>query len=273
MSTPSSDRWDPDRYDRFRAERERPVHDLLALVEPVPGGRAADLGCGTGRYTPLLHERVGAAETVGIDSSARMLDGADVHARPGVRFLRGDLDGVAGLGGTWDVLFANASLQWVPDHPRLLARLVDRLAPGGQLAFQVPANFGHPSHTIADAVGAELGLEPLDRAIGALSPGTYAEVLWSLGLRDLDVSERIYGVEMARTDEVIDWVSGTLLTRFEARLGPDDLATFHRRYRERLLAALGDPSGGRPYFYAFPRILCRGRLGSAREVGVQQRRS
>jgi trans-aconitate 2-methyltransferase len=260
MSKPTSDRWNPDRYDRFRAERERPVHDLLALVEPVPGGRAADLGCGTGRYTPLLHERVGAAETIGIDSSARMLDGADAHARPGVRFLRGDLDGVAGLDGPWDVLFANASLQWVPDHPGLLARLVDRLAPGGQLAFQVPANFGHPSHTVADEVGAEMGLEPLDREIGALDAARYAEILWAAGLRDLDVTLRIYGVEMTRTDQVIEWVSGTLLTRFERRLDPEGFAEFTDRYRRRLLAELGDPEGGSPYYYAFPRILCRGRL-------------
>ena len=270
-----ADRWDPERYEQFRAERERPVHDLLDLVAPAPGGRAADLGCGTGRYTPLLHRRCGAAETVGIDSSPHMLAGAEEFAGDGVRFVTGDLTELGGLGGRWDVLFANASLQWVPDHRQLLAGLVGRLAPGGQLAFQVPANFGHPSHTVADELGAELGLEPLRRQIGSLSPAAYAEILWHLGLRELDISERIYGVEMARTDDVIAWVSGTLLTRFERQLPPEDMATFRQRYRTRLLEALGDPGGDRPYFYAFPRILCRGRLPAGSVVGeepVEERR-
>ena len=254
------DRWDPRRYERFREERDRPAHDLLALIAPAPGGRAADLGCGTGRHTVLLHHRVQAAETTGIDASARMLADTPELAGDGVRFVLGDLADLGGLEGRWDVLFANASLQWLRHHHELIPALVDRLAPGGQLAFQVPANFEHPSHTVADEVGHEMGLEPLDRAIGALSAAGYAEILWGAGLRDLDVTLRIYGVEMARTDQVIEWVSGTLLTRFERQLEPEGFAEFTARYRHRLLTELGDPAGSSPYYYAFPRILCRGRL-------------
>ena len=259
MPRAGDDRWDPERYERFRTERERPVDDLLALVRPVPGGRVVDLGCGTGRITARLHQRTGARQTVGIDSSARMLAEADSLAGDGLRFAHGDLREVDGPEGGWDVVFANASLQWVPDHEVLLPGLVSGLAPGGQLAFQVPANFDHPSHTIADEVGATFGLAPLDRAIGVLTPARYAEILWSCGLRDLDVTMRIYGVAMDRADGVIDWVSGTLLTRFEAALDDETFEAFRQQYRTRLLDALGDPTGERPYYYAFPRILCWGR--------------
>ena len=78
-------------------------------------------------------------------------------------------------------------------------------------------------------------------------------------MRDIDVALRIYGVEMARTDQVLDWVGGTLLTRFERQLGADRFEEFRSEYRRRLLVALGDPDGDRPYYYAFPRILCRAR--------------
>ncbi len=244
------DAWDAGRYDRYRAQRERPALDLLDGVAPAPGGRAADLGCGTGRYTLLLHERTGVDETVGIDSSASML--ADAPTAPGVRFVHADL---RQLDGTYDVLYANASLQWLPDHARLLPELVEHLRPGGQLAVQVPANFDHPSHTVADEVGRRFGLQPLDRAIGSCSPTAYAEVLHACGLRDQEVLLRIYGHEMRRTDEVVEWVSGTLLTRFEARLDADAFAAFRDDYRHTLLDRLGDPSGAQPYFYAFPRIL------------------
>jgi len=251
-----SDAWDPVTYDRFREQRRRPALDLLERVPPAPGGRAADLGCGDGWCTPLLHERTGAAETVGIDASARMLAAADGHAGPGIRFVHGDL---TDLDGMWDVLYANASLQWLPDHPALLRRLVGALRPGGTLALQVPANFGHPSHTVADAVGRRFGLEPLEREVGSLDAPTYAEVLHAAGIDDPDVVLRVYGHRMDRTEQVIDWVSGTLLTSFERRLDPDAFARFRAEYRAELLEVLGDPSGQRPYFYAFPRILASGR--------------
>ena len=254
------DTWDAGRYELFRAERERPLEDLLALLEPAPGGRAADLGCGTGRGTRMLHHRLGAAATIGIDSSAQMLGNASEHVTDGVRFVLGDLRDLGGLRGPWDVLFANASLHWLDAHDELVPELVGRLAPGGQLAFQVPANFDHPSHTVADEVGREFGLEPLDRHADVLHPRRYAEILWRNGLRELDVSLRIYGVDMARTDDVVAWVSGSLLTTYESRLDADAFDAFRARYRSRLLAVLGDPEGAAPYYYAFARILCRGRI-------------
>lgn len=256
----AADTWDPAQYERFREARERPVHDLLDLVLPAPQGRAVDLGCGTGRYTPLLHERVDAAETVGIDSSARMLEQSSEYAGDGIRFEQRDLRDLGELGGRWDVVFANAALHWIPGHDVLLPRLVSHLNPGGQLAVQVPANFGHPSHTVADAVGQEFGLDSLGRDAGVVSPARYAEILWAAGLRDLDVTMRIYGVEMDRTDDVIEWVAGSLLTRFERALSTESYADFRTEYRRRLLAELGDPDGSSPYYFAFPRILFTGRL-------------
>src|SRR4029453_18254794 len=74
------DPWDPERYGRFAAERAAPFHDLLSLVRPVPGGRVVDLGCGGGELTAELHRRLEAAETLGLDSSAAMLEGASAPA-------------------------------------------------------------------------------------------------------------------------------------------------------------------------------------------------
>jgi len=253
-----ADTWDPARYDHFAEQRRRPAFDLLERVPATPGGRVADLGCGDGWHTTLLHERTGAAETVGIDSSARMLAGAEARAGGGIRFVVGDL---ADLDGDWDVVFANASLQWVPDHRDLLPRLVDRLRPAGTIAFQVPANYGHPSHVVADEVGPRFGLEPLDREAGVLDAAGYAEVLHAAGVEEPDVALRIYGHRMDRTEQVLDWVAGTLLTSFERRLDEDAFAAFRTEYRRALLARLGDPDGDRPYFYAFPRILASGRRG------------
>ena len=145
-----ADGWDPGTYERFREERRQPFRDLVGLVVPVPGGRVVDLGCGTGELTADLHRQLGAAETLGVDRSPSMLKDSVAYAGNGVRFERGDIAAFAGR--DYDVVFANASLHWVEGQEALLARLAGALGPGGQLAFQVPANHDHPSHTVAAEV-------------------------------------------------------------------------------------------------------------------------
>ncbi len=254
--------WDPTEYERFGAQRRQPFDDLLARCGPVPGGTAVDLGCGTGELTAALHAALGTAQTTGIDSSTAMLDRSRALEGPGLSFQAGDI-------GTWqgppvDLVLANASLHWIPDHPALLARVRRGIAPGGQLAFQVPANFEHPSHTVARAVAAEspfaeaLGSSaPEDRGASVLSPTAYAEVIHRLGATDQYVALVVYGHLLGSTDEVVDWVRGTLLTPYRAHLDAATFEAFVARYRQRLVEAVGEQ---RPYFYPFPRILCWARF-------------
>ena len=62
----------------------------------------------------------------------------------------------------------------------------------------------------------------------------------------------VYGHHLASTADVVEWVKGTSLTRFKERLSPDLYEEFVDRYRQRLVAVLGDH---RPFFYPFKRIL------------------
>src|SRR3954464_13946097 len=117
MNQAMSDTWDPAQYDRFQREREQPFHDLLELIQPRAGMRIVDLGCGTGKLTRTLHQRLAAAETLGIDRSDSML--ADVRQRappPGLHFSVGTIEAFgteSSSAGGWDVIFSNAALHWV----------------------------------------------------------------------------------------------------------------------------------------------------------------
>jgi trans-aconitate 2-methyltransferase len=258
-----SDAWDPEQYRRFAAERRQPFDDLKSLCMPVPGGRIVDLGCGTGELTAELHRDLRAAETLGIDRSEAMLAEAARWARevPGLRFEQADLSGWTGRGV--DLVFANASLQWVPEHPALLARLRFSLAPGGQLAFQVPATFGHPSHVLAAEVAASPPFAPEpgegveEPGASVLTPARYAELLHALGAVQQSSRLQVYGHVLPSVESVVEWVRGTLLTPIKARLGDERFEQYLERYRARLLAELGQQ---RPYFYAFSRILCWARF-------------
>jgi trans-aconitate 2-methyltransferase len=256
MPGASHDTWNPEQYERFHAERSRPFFDLLALVRARPGVRVADLGCGTGELTRVLHERLGARETVGIDTSAAMLARAAAHAGGGLRFEPGDIARF-GDGAGWDVVFSNAAVHWVADHEALLARLTAALAGGGQLAIQMPANFDHPSHLVA----AEVADEPPFRdaldgrpesARNVLAPEAYARLLERLGFAEQHVRLQVYAHRLASRDAVVEWVRGTLLTDYERRMPPALFPAFLARYRERLLPGLED---ARPYLFTFKRIL------------------
>lgn len=220
--------------------------------------RVVDLGCGTGELTLELHRALGAAETLGIDSSAAMLAKSAGFAGGGLRFAAGRIEDFPPAGAAWDLIFANASLQWVAGHPALIARLAAALAPDGQLAVQVPANHGHASHLAAGEVAREA---PFAEALGGfvrqhdvLTPEGYAELLHGLGFVDPHVRLQVYGHVLPGRDDVVEWVRGTLLTAYEQRLAPELFARFLERYRERLRALLPDT---RPFFYPFQRILFR----------------
>lgn len=260
MPEPSdrSDPWSPEQYERFRAEREQPFWDLLTLIDARPGGRVVDQGCGTGVLTRELHRTLQASDTTGVDSSRSMLQRAAEINEPGLRFIEGDI-------AVWspplpcDVVFSNAALQWVDDHERLFARLVSFLAPGGVLAVQVPANWDHPSHTIAADVALE---EPFASATGGyarvapvLAPEAYAQLLHDLGLRSLHVRLQVYCHELGSTADLVEWTRGTLLTDYQPRMPAALFDEYVRRYRERLFERLGERG---PYLFAFKRILMRG---------------
>jgi trans-aconitate 2-methyltransferase len=255
----STDAWDPKQYERFSDERSAPFFDLLALVEPCPGGRVVDLGCGTGELTQVLHERSGASATLGIDSSEAMLERSAAHAGDGLRFELGDI-------AEWkpveplDVVFSNAALHWVDDHSELFARLTAALRFGGQLAVQVPANHDHASHLVAEQVAAG---EPFRAALGGyirkspvLAPERYAALLHRLGYESQHVRMQVYLHVLPEPAGVVDWVKGTLLTDYKRRL-PDALyEDFVARYRELLLDELPDE---RPFPFTFKRVLLWGR--------------
>ena len=109
--------WSAQQYSMFEQQRTRPVRDLVAAIPAGDVRTAVDLGCGPGNSTEVLAQRFPQATITGLDSSQDML----VSARERLPALNFELADI----GAWkparqfDVILANASLQWVPDHATL----------------------------------------------------------------------------------------------------------------------------------------------------------
>jgi trans-aconitate 2-methyltransferase len=256
-------KWDPAQYDLFRKERQQPFHDLLALVRVTPGMRVVDLGCGTGALTRELHRQLEARETVGFEQSETMLAGSQEHLTAGLSFRQERIEDFDAF-GSFDLVFSNAALQWVDGHAELFARLWRALRPGGQLAVQMPANYDHPSHTIAGDLGQEepyrTALRGYLRRSPVFPPERYAEILDRLGAVEQHVRLQVYAHHLDGPEDVVEWTKGTLLVAYRERLSEELFGDFLNAYRQRVLAALPQE---RPCFYPFKRILLWARRGEA----------
>jgi len=214
--------WDPVQYERFADERSRPFFELVGRVNAERPARVVDLGCGTGALTASLSSRWPEAEVTGVDSSPEMVASAAGPKAPGrLCFRLADVRDWRPAAPV-DVIVANAVLQWVPEHPTLLARWVADLAPGGWLAFQVPGNDESPSHLLL----ARLRRSPRWRALAGettlghrvLEPIEYLERLAGLGC-SVDAWETTYLHVLPGADPVLEWVKGTALRPVLRALG------------------------------------------------------
>jgi trans-aconitate 2-methyltransferase len=256
--------WDPARYARHSAHRNRPLTDLLARVPPLPDDarpRIADLGCGHGTPTLQLAARWPAAHITGYDNSPQMLDAARPHAGPTpaggtVDFAHADLaTWTPGDDDRFDLLFSNAALQWVPGHTARFRDWTDALPPGGVLAFQVPGNFDAPSHTLLHELRNSPRwrdrLRAASRAPSVLDPADYLAELDALGC-DVDAWETTYLQVLHGENPVLDWVEGTALRPVLTALADDPeardafLDTYGRALRESYPPLPADP--GRTVF-------------------------
>jgi trans-aconitate 2-methyltransferase len=240
--------WDPKTYLDFEDERTRPAAELLARVFLKNPAHVIDLGCGPGNSTALLARRWPKAKLEGLDSSEAMLDQA---RRSGINatWHSGDIPGWAPA-RHYDVIFTNATLQWVAGQEKLLPRLMSFLEPAGMLAFQVPCNFNAPSHKLIRDVAAEgpwAAKLANVRNLTLMTPQDYYEILEPLASA-LDVWETEYLQVLDGDDPVYRWVSGTGLRPFVQALQGEDRESFVAEYRKRAAAAYPMRASGKTLF-------------------------
>lgn len=215
--------WDPQLYLTFAAQRTRPAEDLAARIDVAQPRRVIDLGCGPGNSTAVLRRRWPSAAITGLDSDAAMLAEAE-RSDPKVRWLKADA-------ASWepseryDVVFSNAMLQWLPDHPNAVARMFRGVAPDGALAVQMPSHLRSPLHRHIVDVAALPEWQPAMRDVrhGIVEHDAdfYYDILsdWA-GRVDLWVTE--YEHVLDGPEAIITWIRATGLRPYLNALADDE---------------------------------------------------
>ncbi|MFG1209292.1 trans-aconitate 2-methyltransferase [Xanthobacter flavus] len=247
--------WNASQYLKFEDQRTRPARDLLAAVPLQSAAFVVDLGCGPGNSTEILAQRFPGAEMLGLDTSPAMLEAARARL-PGVTFALGDASTFT-LPKPADLIYANAVLQWVPDHATLLPRLMSLLAPGGVLAVQMPDNLEEPSHVaMRETAMAGPWADTLHTATRARTvlpePGAYYDML-KPHAGAVDVWHTIYNHPLDGIPAIVEWVKGTGLRPFIDPLEGDERTQFLEEYAARLSDSYLPRVDGK-VLLAFPRF-------------------
>ncbi|CAB3707419.1 trans-aconitate 2-methyltransferase [Achromobacter kerstersii] len=249
----SNNSWSAKQYSAFENERTRPVRDLVAAVPNDAVKVAVDLGCGPGNSTEVLASRYPDAKVTGMDSSEDMV----LAARKRLPALEFELADIA----TWnppqqyDVILANAALQWVPDHATLYPRLVSKLTPGGILAIQTPDNMEEPAHRLARQVAGEA---PWAAKTGGVKHPPRHSAAWYYELLKphcgvLDVWRTTYHHPLAGAAAVVEWFKGTALRPYLDTLDAAEQASFLARYQALIAEAYPALADG-TVLLPFPRL-------------------
>jgi trans-aconitate 2-methyltransferase len=246
--------WSATQYSTFEDERTRPVRDLLAALPLRSVRNAVDLGCGPGNSTAVLAERFPGALVTGLDSSSDMVASAR-RRLPDLAFTEADI-GSWNPAETYDLILANASLHWVPDHAGLYPRLMSRLNTGGILAVQTPDNLDEPAHRIMREVAAD---GPWSDSLSAISlpprhsARWYHEMLRPLSAR-LDLWRTTYFHPLAGgAAAVVEWFKGSALRPYLDPLDESERTAFLARYQARIAEAYPELSDG-SVLLPFPRL-------------------
>ncbi|WP_123535329.1 class I SAM-dependent methyltransferase [Halosimplex salinum] len=182
MTDDATNDWDPESYDADTGFVHEYGGSVVELLDPQPGERVLDLGCGTGHLTADIADRVGASgSVVGVDASAEMVDRAR-ETYPDLRFEVADVREYS-PDEPFDAVFSNAALHWIPgaDQPAVAEQVAGMLDTGGRFVAELGGS-GNVS-AIVDATLAELRTRGYDAANPWYFPtvGEHACVLESAG--------------------------------------------------------------------------------------------
>jgi len=251
--------WNPEVYNQFKEVRYLPFFDLMELISADGLKKAIDIGCGTGEQTHILSEQFPEAEFLGIDSSHEMLAKSEAFKNERLSFEQKTVEELYDSSDKWDLIFSNAALQWSDDHEHLFPKLLSLLSENGQFAVQMPLQAENMLNQILFQLASEepykTDLQHWNRVSPVLCLDEYSRMMFEYGLKDLQISIRVYPIIADNTEKLFQFISGSALIPYLERLDRNTKQHFVEEYKKRIEKKFKQF----PSIYAFKRILLYGK--------------
>lgn len=247
--------WNAAAYHRVSAPQTEWGMEVLQRLQLSGEERVLDAGCGTGKLTRLLAERLPHGQVVALDASKAMLAVAErelASLGSRVEFVQAALPQLP-VRGKLDAILSTATLHWVLDHPAVFRAFLGALRPGGQLEFQCGGDGNlHLLHSRAAALAATDAF--VDAFADFAQPWCYASVeetadqLRAAGWTRVHTWREVRPTQFSDAAAFSEFVSSVNLRPFLARLDAKRAAQFTAS----LVAAAG--ADNPPYVLDYVRL-------------------
>jgi trans-aconitate 2-methyltransferase len=223
----SNANWDASRYHRVARPHAAWGASVLDRLELAGDETILDAGCGSGRVTAQLLERLPAGKVIAADHSSAMLAEARTTLAAWakqVTFVQADLLEIdQKLSAPVNVVFSTAVFHWIADHPRLFAALRGVLQPGGYLVAQCGgagnlAEFMRAADAVAERTPFEEALRGRDLWRFFYTPEETEARLLTAGFCRARAWLAPSAQHFADQDELADFCRGVVLTSHVAAL-------------------------------------------------------
>ena len=241
--------WNSEQYLKFKKQRTQPAVDLAKRIAADQPKNILDIGCGPGNSTAVLKERFPGAGILGVDNSENMIDKAKA-SYPDLDFRICDVTCELDKLDTYDVVFSNACLQWIPNHRDFIPAVFSKLNEKGVLAVQIPMNGEEPLFKIINKVIAETRWNFSDIDIETnetLLPEEYFDILSSC-TESFDIWETVYYHRMPSIEAMVEWVKGTRLRPYINALDKSNARLLENEIAERAAEIYGKQKNGEIIF-------------------------
>lgn len=251
--------WNPETYNQFKNIRYQPFFDLKDLIVDENLHKAIDIGCGTGEQTHILSETFEDADFLGIDPSLEMLSKSKEFENERLKFKNSSVEEFIQSKEKWDLIFSNAALQWSDNHKELFPKILALLNDSGQFAVQMPVQSENILNQILFQLASEepfkTQLQHWNRVSPVLSLDEYAQIFFNAGLKNIQISIKVYPIIAENAEELFNFISGSALIPYLERLNEEQKAIFIKEYKTRIENQFTKFSA----IYAFKRLLLYGR--------------
>lgn len=236
--------WNASRYHDISTPQQAWGRRVLERLPLAGSETVLDIGCGSGRLTAEIGERVPAGRVVGVDRSVAMLDQAAVWLRdrsPNATLVLADAVALP-FRRAFDAVFSGATFHWIHDHAALFRSIVTTLRPGGRLVAQCG---GGPNLALLYGRAERLMHEPWFAQYFQewTEPTYFADVettrrrLIAAGFIDVEVSLEPAPTTFDSPDEFREFIANVCLRHQGSRL---PRAEWHSFLRELTIAAARD---------------------------------